>query len=362
MTEESEKSQKVSETYSCECCGATLKYEPGTAFLHCEYCGSDTPIEANVVVNVNELDYMQYIQHFEEINTHDTRVIKCRKCGAESTFDANMKSMECPYCGTPLIEADAHYERLIKPSYLLPFRVSGKEVNDYLYRWLRKLWFAPDNLKEKARCSANLQGVYIPCWTYDAQTETEYSGQRGVTYTVTAGTGKNQRTETRTRWTFRCGHISLFFDDVIGPASKLIASQVVAEIENWDTENLVEMDDRFLSGFVTEKYMINLKQGFDIARGKMASEIDAAIRQDIGGDRQRILSRDTRFDNIKFKLILLPVYMSFYLYGKKVYHFFVNGRTGEITGNRPYSTMKIVFTVILGLLVLGGIICWMNTQ
>ena len=353
MTEESENSRKASETYQCECCGAALKYEPGTAFLHCEYCGSDTPIETNVVENVNELDYMQYIHYFEEINTQNTHVIKCRKCGAESTFDENMKSMECPYCGTPLIEADAHYERLIKPSYLLPFQVSGKEIDACLYRWLRKLWFAPDNLKERARCSENLQGVYIPCWTYDAQTETGYTGQRGVTYTVT---------ETRTRWTFRSGHISLFFDDVMVPASKLIASQVVAEIENWDTENLVEMDDRFLSGFVTEKYIINLTQGFDIAQGKMAAEIDSAIRRDIGGDRQRILSRDTRFDNIKFKLILLPVYMSSYSYGKKMYHFFVNGRTGEVTGNRPYSTLKIVFTVIWGLLVLGGIIYWMNTQ
>ena len=136
----------------------------------------------------------------------------------------------------------------------------------------------------------------------------------------------------------------------------------MAEIENWDTENLVEMDDRFLSGFVTEKYIINLTQGFDIAQGKMAAEIDSAIRRDIGGDRQRILSRDTRFDNIKFKLILLPVYMSSYSYGKKMYHFFVNGRTGEVTGNRPYSTLKIVFTVIWGLLVLGGLIYWMNTQ
>ena len=234
MTEESENSRKASETYQCECCGAALKYEPGTAFLHCEYCGSDTPIETNVVENVNELDYMQYIHYFEEINTQNTHVIKCRKCGAESTFDENMKSMECPYCGTPLIEADAHYERLIKPSYLLPFQVSGKEIDACLYRWLRKLWFAPDNLKERARCSENLQGVYIPCWTYDAQTETGYTGQRGVTYTVTVGTGKNRRTETRTRWTFRSGHISLFFDDVMVPASKLIASQVVAEIENWD--------------------------------------------------------------------------------------------------------------------------------
>ena len=362
MTDETENNPLTGETFVCECCGAALKYEPGTAFLHCDYCGSDTPIETKLVVDINELDYTQYIEHYEEINTQNTNVVKCRKCGAESTFDENMKSMECPYCSTPLIEADVHYERLIKPSYLLPFQVSGKEIDDYLYKWLRKLWFAPGKLKERARCSEKLQGVYIPCWTYDAQTETEYTGQRGITYTVTVGTGKNRRTETRTRWTFRSGHISLFFDDVMVPASKLIASQVVAKIEDWDTENLMEMDNRFLSGFVTEKYILNLTQGFELAQGKMATEIESAIRRDIGGDRQRILSRNTRFNDVKFKLILLPVYMSSYTYGKKVYHFFVNGRNGDVTGDRPYSTLKIVFTVILGLLLLGGAIYLMNNR
>ncbi len=356
MTEETEDNRTIGDTFPCECCGAVLKYKPGTTFLHCEYCGADTPIQTKVVININELDYMQHIRHVEELNTRNTNIIKCRKCGAESTFDENMKSMECPYCGTPLIEADAHYERLFKPSYLLPFQISGKEIDDCLHKWLRKLWFAPGNLKQQARCSEKMQGVYIPCWTYDAQTETQYTGQRGVTYTTSVGTGKNRRTVIRTAWSYRAGNISLFFDDVMVPASKLIASGTVAKIEDWDTENLVEMDNRFLSGFITEKYIINLTQGFEIAQGKMATQIDSAIRRDIGGDKQRILSKNTRYDNIKFKLILLPVYMSSYLYGKKVYHFFVNGRTGEVTGDRPYSTLKIVFTIILGLLLIGGII------
>lgn len=361
MTEDSETSPINSETYQCEYCGATVKYEPGTTSLHCEYCGSYTPIKAYVAVDINELDYMQYVQHFEEINMHDTRVITCPKCGAETALDENVKSIECPYCATPLLEDDAHYERLIKPSYLLPFQISGKEVDDYLYGWLRTLWFAPDKLKERARCSDNLQGVYIPCWTYDAQTETDYTGLRGDTYTVSVGSGKNRRTEFRTSWTFRSGHISLFFDDVMVPASKLVTPDIVSEIDDWDTENLVEMNDRFLSGFVTEKYIITLTQGFDIAQDKMATEIDDTIRQNIGGSAQQILSRRTNINQVKFKLILLPVYMASYAYGRHIYHFFVNGRTGDVTGDRPYSTFKIVFTIIFGLLILGAIIYELNT-
>ena len=94
MTEETEDNRTIGDTFPCECCGAVLKYKPGTTFLHCEYCGSDTPIQTKVVININELDYMQHIRHVEELNTQNTNIIKCRKCGAESTFDENMKSME----------------------------------------------------------------------------------------------------------------------------------------------------------------------------------------------------------------------------------------------------------------------------
>lgn len=342
-----------SDTYQCPNCGAALKYKPGTTFLHCDYCGTDTPIDVKLVDEVQELDFNQYVEQYEELNTQTTKIIDCRKCGAESSFDESLKSVECPYCGTPLIEADAHEERLIKPSYLLPFKVTNNDVPSYMSGWLQKRWFAPNKLKSRALYSDKLNGVYIPCWTYDAQTETDYSGQRGDTYTVTVGSGKNRRTETRTRWSYRSGHISLFFDDVMVPASKIINSEVMNKISNWDTMNMVESDNSFLSGFITEKYVMNMTNGYDVAKKIMESNIQYAIKQDIGGDRQRIDSSHTVFSKIKFKLILLPVYMSSYTYKNKLYHFFVNGRTGRVTGDRPYSAIKITLAVILGIILIA---------
>jgi hypothetical protein len=271
-----------------------------------------------------------------------------------------MKSVECPYCGTPLIESDAHEERLIQPSYLLPFKVSDNEIHSHMSGWLSKRWFAPNKLKTRALYNNRQQGVYIPCWTYDARTETDYTGERGDNYTVTVGSGKNRRTETRTRWSYASGHISLFFDDVMVPASKIITTRVMTEISNWDMMNMVEADNRFLSGFITEKYNINMQTGYTAAKSQMENEIDYAIRQDIGGDKQRIDSAKTRFSDIKFKLILLPVYMSSYIYNNKLYHFFVNGRTGRVTGDRPYSAVKIALAVIAGLILLALFIWFVN--
>mgnify|MGYP003623345171 CR=1 FL=1 len=352
MIETSEKATLNSDTYQCAGCGAALKYKPGTSYLICNYCSTETPIDIEIVEDAIELDFEKYVQEFEDINKEATKVISCQKCGAESTFDESLKSMQCPYCTSPLIESDIHEERLIKPSYLLPFHVSDAEVDNHLALWLKKLWFAPNKLKKRALHTNKLQGVYIPCWTYDALTNTNYTGERGDHYTVTVGSGKDRRTETRTRWRYASGHITLFFDDVMVPASKLIPSNIMKKIYGWDTKNLVESDNRFLSGFITEKYMINLSDGFQYAKDEMESQIRTAIRRDIGGDEQRIHSTDTRYSNITFKLIMLPVYMSSYMYHNKIYHFFVNGRTGKITGNRPYSVAKITTAVILGLIAL----------
>ena len=125
--------------------------------------------------------------------------------------------------------------------------------------------------------------------------------------------------------------------------------------------NMVEANNRFLSGFITEKYVLSMTNGYDIAKRRIESDIEYAIRQDIGCDRQRINSKETSFSNIKFKLILLPVYMSSYKYADKLYHFFVNGRTGRVTGDRPYSVIKITLAVLLGV-ILVALFAWFISQ
>lgn len=362
MSETSENIQSGSDTYQCMNCGAALKYKPGTDFLHCDYCGADTPINAKTVDIVQELDFEQYADNFEQLNTKTTKIISCRKCGAESTFSESVKSTTCPYCTTPLIESDAHEERLIQPSYLLPFKIAGKDTSKHLDTWLKRLWFAPNKLKRQALQTNQLQGVYIPCWTYDAQTETDYSGQKGVHYTTTVGSGKNRRTVTRTNWYYCDGHVSIFFDDVMVPASGMIPRDIMNKISNWDTMNMVEADNRFLSGFITEKYVMNMNNGYELAKQKINAEIEYAIRRDIGGDDQRITAKNTQISDIKFKLILLPVYMSSYVYKNKLYHFFLNARTGRVTGDRPYSPAKIALAIIAGVAALILFIMLLNSQ
>jgi hypothetical protein len=79
---------------------------------------------------------------------------------------------------------------------------------------------------------------------------------------------------------------------------------------------------------------------------KVAEQIaDSWARRDIGGDTQQVSSINMKLSDETFKHILLPVYISTYKFKGKRYNFFVNGQSGVISGQRPYSFWKIFFFV-----------------
>ena len=260
--------------------------------------------------------------------------------------------MHCPYCYSPLIENDIHQERYIKPSYVLPFNVDKSEIHVILGKWINGLWFAPNKLKKAALSPLNINGIYMPYWTYDAQTQTTYSGERGDAYYVTVGSGKNRTTERRIRWRFASGNISNFYDDVLVIATNTLNSKIINQLGGWNTKSVVKINDSYLAGFITEKYQIDLKDAFTTARQIIDSHERSAVRRDIGGDEQRIHSMNTKYYDVTFKHILLPLYVSAFHYKNKVYSFYVNGSTGRISGKRPYSAAKIAFTIIAAIAAL----------
>jgi hypothetical protein len=161
-------------------------------------------------------------------------------------------------------------------------------------------------------------------------------------------------------WTPVRGRVSRFFDDVLIGASKSMPRQILDELQPWDLANLVPYDESYLSGFSCEYYQVNLDQGFDEAKQKMDNVIYQDIAFDIGGDQQRIDQITTRHSNSTYKHCLLPVWSAGFRYQQKVYHLIINGRTGQVQGERPYSYWKIAFAVVFGVLAVGGLLIFLE--
>jgi hypothetical protein len=245
--------------------------------------------------------------------------------------------------------------RHIKPRGLLPFAMDEAAARVALTDWLGSLWFAPSGLMDYARKGRKMNGIYVPYWTFDADTKSRYSGQRGTHYYETRTVmrdGKRQQVRVRkTRWRAASGRVGRFFDDVLVLASQSLPKKYTDGLEPWDLSALEPYKPDYLAGFRAEGYQVELVDGFTEARDFMDRMILRDVKYDIGGDEQRVSNVDTAVDDVTFKHILLPVWLAAYKYRGRAFRFVVNGRTGRVQGERPYSAWKITFAVLLGLIV-----------
>ena len=346
--------------FPCKQCGAKLDFAPGTAVLQCPYCSAETAIPQSEE-QIRELDFRAYLaQVSEQQEEQAEQHVKCEACGAETTLPPETAAGMCPFCGANL-EIAAGTSRWIPPKALLPFRVTLKDGSEIFRRWIHGLWFAPNDLKQYAQAEGRLAGIYVPCWTYDSDTTSFYRGARGDDYhtteSYTARVSGRSVTRTRqvrkTRWHPASGTVWNHFDDVLVMAGNSLPRVYAERLEPWDLSNLVAYRNEYLSGFRAERYHVDLAAGYEMARQIMDSGIRDSIRRDIGGDHQRIDTVKSSYENITFKHILLPVWMSAFRYRDKVYRILINARTGELQGERPYSAWKIAGAVLAALVIIA---------
>jgi hypothetical protein len=342
-----------------------LVFAPGTAAMVCPYCGNEQHIEIDdtpvLERSFDAARLQQSLRPASEV-VHGVQV-RCEGCGAIQSVED--QSTHCAFCDSPVvIEQDD--PQVIVPESLLPFAVDAESARGVFDTWLKKRWFAPSDLAKRSRRSG-MDGVYIPYWTYDTFATTSYTGQRGEHYYETeyytdSEGNRQSRQVQKTRWYPASGTVHNAFDDVLICASESLPRKLVAELEPWDLESLVPYEGGFLSGFRTERYRVGLEDGFERATERMSPVIHSSICSDIGGDVQRVISQSTQYGDKTFKHLLLPLWISSFRYGDRVFRVLVNARTGEVQGERPWSVAKIALFVLAIAVVVGAIYLWVSTR
>ena len=120
------------------------------------------------------------------------------------------------------------------------------------------------------------------------------------------------------------------------------------------TKELVPYNAGFLSGWVVERYQIDLVAAAKAARDQMESEMYSLCASQVPGDTHRNLQVNDDYSGQTFKHILTPIWLLTYNYGTQNFQVVINGYTGVIAGKYPKSWVKIFFAV-LGALVVAGI-------
>lgn len=348
--------------FPCPQCGSDMRFAPAEGRLMCDHCGHATAVtpaqagpwarEAPALV---ELDYETAIAaKLPREEMEETRVSSCTGCGAQIEFQPDIHAKQCPYCATPVV-TDTGTHRHIKPKGLIPFQLTEAQAHQAMSDWLGRLWFAPNGLQAYASRARRMEGIYVPYWTYDADTATQYRGQRGTIYfiNIPGPDGKPRRVQ-RVRWRRASGRVARFFDDILVLGARSLPKTFTDQLAPWDLSQLAPYRPEFLSGFRAEGYQLGLEEGFEEAKAIIENQIRDDIRRDIGGDLQRIDQMTVRIEDVTFKHILLPIWVAAYRYQGKSFRFVVNGQTGRVQGERPWSWIKITFALILGALVIGA--------
>lgn len=325
----------------CANCGGTIRWNITKQCLECSSCRTPYTAEATVDL-VEEHDFYGYIQREEEtLSFPDATIIVCGTCGAQIAVDEYCTATVCPMCGsTQLLES--RQEVGVPPDGVIPFRVDRDTAQQNFSKWVKSRWFAPNRLKQ-AYQAGKLQGIYLPFCTFDAQVTSTYHGKGGKTHTVRDKEGK---TRTEVLWEPVHGTICSFYNDLQVCATLNSASQVVEQVLPYNTsDNTIPFSPSYLSGFLAERYAIPATQAVDTAKETIYTSERNQARTNIlsqGFSRAQLTSVHTEYHSITYKHVLLPAWVSAFSYNGKQYMYIINGESGKVGGQRPYSVPKIM--------------------
>ena len=333
----------------CPNCGATIKFDPASGKLNCEYCGYSCELpkadDENAIV---ELDFEAEANKESFDWGQEKKSVECKHCGAVTIYDALETSAVCPFCGSTSVMPAANANS-VSPGAVVPFSVTKETAGESFSKWLKKKWFAPKKAKKNARPDA-FQGVYLPYWTYDTQTTSNFTAQAGYDRKVKKKDGSY---ETVTDWKFVSGVYQEFIDDETVMASKRHEKSGVKDCEPFKLSKLVPYSPQVLCGFAAERYSIGLKEGWEKAqqsiKSKLSSHIESHVKSVWNCNRVSHVRFSTIYSNITYKYILVPAWISSFQFKDKVYQFAVNGQTGKVGGKAPVSALRVILAVLLGI-------------
>ena len=319
--------------YQCPACTGPLHFDSATGKLVCDYCGSAyevADIEAQYAAkqkkadSAAEADQKKAAQRkaaapvWDEMETASLTSYTCTTCGAELVCDATTAATNCPYCGK------------LKPEYILPFKLDKNAAIAQLTHYYKGKAFLPKAFKGQNHI-AELQGVYVPFWLYDAEADARGSYE-GLT---TESHREGQHYDVRREGT------AVFTRVPVDGSSKMPNAHMDA-IEPFDYSELKPFSTAYLPGFLADRYNEDSDACAERARTRMLNSTAQALHETTHGYSEvNTLHEDINLSKLKAHYALLPVWMLHTRWKDNDFLFAMNGQTGRLIGDLPVDKAKV---------------------
>jgi hypothetical protein len=131
-----------------------------------------------------------------------------------------------------------------------------------------------------------------------------------------------------------------------------VHARLLAGVEPFPTPSVVPYDPGYVAGWTVERYQVDLRAAATEAKQQMHATLRSLCGSQVPGDTHRNLEVRASFEGERFKHVLVPVWLVSYDFSGRPYQVVVNGVTGKVAGERPWSWIKIALLVIVVLVLL----------
>jgi DNA-directed RNA polymerase subunit RPC12/RpoP/ribosomal protein L37AE/L43A len=348
----------------CPRCGATeIQLRPSAGMLICLFCRHEWA-EARLDQSVQTGDAASLTGTTVGTGATDIAAdvavvvtLKCSGCGAEVVVNtAEQMGARCHWC-RHVLTINEQVANGAVPDAVLPFTVTHEAAVATIAEFARTRRTFADRTFLREFTPSNVVGVYMPYMVIDANASADVSGVGEVeTRCYRRGTGDDAETVYDADVYRVDRHIDFATDDLTIEASAQRAdmntsvntNNVINTILPFDTENAVEWNAAYLTGFTSEKRDKNVvhttpeleHQLLSIARAQAESTVQGYDRG-VRWERERLEVHGTRW-----LAMCLPVWLYSYHHQKRgrsmVHYIAVNGRSGEVMGSVPVSTPRLL--------------------
>ena len=348
--------------HKCPSCNASINYNPKEKNWICEYCGSkftleelkanEENFEKTSVSESKELKAEKESKDKKEQETVEMDQYHCQDCGAEIIADKNTAATFCVYCKNTAILKSRLTDKF-SPSKIIPFSKTKEDAIEAFKEVGKNKFLMPKEFSDPKNIQ-ELTGVYIPFWLYSCKMKGFVSGKG--TRVMTWSTYDYIYTKTDTYKVERGGLYS--FENIPVDGSVRFNDAIMNSIEPFKYEELEDFNYSYLSGFLAEKYDVekNEAKKITIERAQSSTIDDLQSKARSGGYATFVAStKETNVEEEKIDYVLLPVWMVNIKYKDKMYTFAMNGQTGKMVGDIPYSKMKLFLFILILFVVIFGV-------
>lgn len=331
---------------TCPNCGSSMRYSPSKEGLCCKNCQYHQEIEAKEITLKKPFNFNQKEILAEDLFGKQSVNLHCPNCGANVISNELEFAGVCPYCDTALVNSSG--KTFTPPDSIIPFKFEKEEASKIFAEKMRKKLFAPTKFKRHLPID-KIKALYIPCFLFDAETQTDYTATIEI---EEEHTDSNGNTHTYTRYEHVRGHIDLSHKNVLVEASSHIEQKDIDKIKAYDFSKLREFKKEFVLGYTVEQNDTSAEKCKKIAQNMIKNRISNAISKKYSYGKVTNLRMNTDYIDERMSFSILPTYIADYEFKEKKYRTMMNGQTGKVGGKYPKSGLKITSFVLS---IIGGI-------